>query len=346
MKNMSRIPSAVALVSLACVATAACADPVEDFYRGKQIKLYISTTPGTGYDIYGRLVARFLGEHIPGKPTVLPQNMAGAEGRIAAAYIYNAVAKDGLSIGALNRSVALAQAMGDATLPFDNNKFNWLGNVNADASTLVTWYTSGVKTLADAKVREVTIGATGDGNSAIFPRVINEVLGTKFKVIRGYPGGAAVNLAMENGEVGGRGDNAWFSWKVGKADWVRDHKINIIVQIGMKKAPDLPDPPLLLDLATNDDDRALFKFLSEPISMGHPYATSPGVPPERVAALRRAFDAMLKDPAFLEAARQLKYDVNSSSGLELSKLVNDIIATPKPIRDRLARMILGQDSAN
>jgi tripartite-type tricarboxylate transporter receptor subunit TctC len=329
-----------------CVAGpgAAQADAVEDFYRGKQIKIYINTTPGSGYDIYARLVARFLGDHIPGKPAILAQNMAGAEGRLSAAYVYNVVAKDGLSIAALNRSVALAQAMGEANLPFDNAKFNWIGNVASDNSTLVTWHTSGVKTLEDAKAREVTIGATGDGNSSIYPRVLNAVLGTKFKVIRGYPGGSEINLAMENGEVGGRGDNAWSSWKVGKPGWLADGKINILVQVGLTKAPDLPGPPLLIDLAANADDRALFKFLSEPAAIGHPFVTSPGVPAERVAALRAAFDAMLKDEAFLAEAKRQKRDIVPSSGAELAKVVEDILTTPKPIRDRLAGIIFGPDA--
>jgi len=344
MRSSSAFARALALVCLVCIAEPACADPVEDFYRGKQIRLYINSSAGGGYDIYARLVARFLGDHIPGKPAIVPQNMPGAEGRRAAAYVYEAVEKDGLSLGALNRSVALAQAMGDTGLKFDSAKFNWIGNVASDNSTLVTWHTSGVETVEDAKTKEVTLGASGDGNSSIFPLVMNAVLGTKFKVIRGYAGGNEINLAMEKGEVGGRGDNAWTSWKVGKPTWVSEHKINILVQFGLRKAPDLPGPPLLMELAANDADRALFKFMSESNTIGHPFVTSPGVPMERVKALRAAFDATMKDPEFLEEARRQQRDIVPSSGVELQKIVDDILSTPQPVRDRLAAIILGSDN--
>jgi len=202
-----------AAVSISCAMGTAHADAIEDFYRGKTIRMYINSTPGAGYDVYARLVGRHMGNHIPGKPTIVAQNMPGAGGRAAAGYIYNIAAKDGLSLAALNRSVALAQAMEDPGIMFDNAKLNWIGSPEFDNSTLATWHTSGVRTIEEAKVKEITVGTTGDGNSSIYPRAMNLVLGTKFKIIRGYPGGNEVNLAMESGEVGGRGDNAWGSWK-------------------------------------------------------------------------------------------------------------------------------------
>jgi tripartite-type tricarboxylate transporter receptor subunit TctC len=329
---------------MVCTFGSAHADPIEDFYRGKTIRMYINSTPGAGYDIYARLVARHMGNHIPGKPTVVPQNMPGAGGRAAAAYIYNIAAKDGLSLAALNRSVALTQAMGDPSQMFDTARFNWIGSPEFDNSTLATWHTSGVKTIEEAKIKEVTIGTTGDGNSSIYPRAMNSVLGTKFKIIRGYPGGNEVNLAMESGEVGGRGDNAWGSWKSARPEWLSERKINILVQIGLQKVHDLPDVPLLLDLATNPDDHALLKLLSAPPALGHPIVTSPDVPTERVAALRAAFDAAIKDPALRDEAARIKRDISPVSGAELAKIVADILATPKPIRDRLATMMLGPES--
>jgi tripartite-type tricarboxylate transporter receptor subunit TctC len=334
---------ALTIVGLACGSQPVGAETVADFYRGKTIKLYISSTPGAGYDIYARLLARFMGEHIPGRPAILPQNMPGAEGRIAAAYIYNVAARDGLSLAALNRSVALAQAMGTVKLKFDSARFNWIGNPASDNSTLATWHTTGVQTIEDAKRREITIGATGDGNSYIYPKVLNAVVGTKFKIIRGYPGGNEVNLAMENGEVGGRGDNAWGSWKSARPTWLAEHKINILVQIGLHRAPDLPDVPLLIELARNPDDLALFKFLSEPAALGHPVVTSPGVPVERVKALRDGFDATIVDPAFLAEAKRQKREINPLPGAEEERIVNDILATPASVRERLSAIILGQD---
>jgi tripartite-type tricarboxylate transporter receptor subunit TctC len=343
MRSRFAILTAAAIGALGTAATAR-ADSIEDFYRGKTIRMFINSTPGAGYDVYARLVARFLGNHIPGHPTIVPQNMPGAGGRAAAAYIYNVAAKDGLSLAALNRSVALSQAMGDPGQMFDTAKFNWIGNPESENSTLATWHTSGVRTFEEAKVKEVTIGTTGEGNSSIYPRAMNMVLGTRFKIIRGYPGGSEINLAMENGEVGGRGDNAWGSWKSSKADWLRERKINILVQIGLHKAADLPDVPLLVDLASNADDRALLGLLSAPPALGHPIVTSPDVPAERVAALRSAFDAAMSDPALREEADRQKRDLNPVSGAELSRIVADILATPKPVRDRLAGMMLGSES--
>ena len=320
------------------------ADAIEDFYRGKTIRMYINSTPGAGYDVYARLVGRHMGNHIPGKPTIVAQNMPGAGGRAAAGYIYNIAAKDGLSLAALNRSVALAQAMEDPGIMFDNAKLNWIGSPEFDNSTLATWHTSGVRTIEEAKVKEITVGTTGDGNSSIYPRAMNLVLGTKFKIIRGYPGGNEVNLAMESGEVGGRGDNVWGSWKSARPEWLSERKINILVQIGLKKVPDLPDVPLLLDLATNPDDHALLELLSAPPALGHPIVISPDVPAERVAALRAAFDAAMNDPALRDEAARIKRDINPVSGVELAKIVGDILATPKRVRDRLASMMLGPEN--
>ena len=319
------------------------ADAVADFYRGKSVSLYIGSTPGAGYDIYARLVARHLGAHIPGRPTILPRNMAGGEGRIAAGYVYTVVAHDGLSLAAINRSVALAQAMGDASLQFDIARFNWIGNPASDNSTLVTWHDTGVATIDEARRREVTIGATGDGNSSIYPKVLNALAGTRFKVISGYPGGNEVNLAMEKGEVGGRGDNAWTSWKSARPDWLREHKINILVQIGLTPAPDLPGVPLLIDLARNDEDRALLTLLSAPAAIGHPIVTSPGVPEARVAALRQAFDDTVADPGFRAEAAQLKREIDPVGGVALQRIVAEILATPAPVRARLAALVLGAE---
>jgi tripartite-type tricarboxylate transporter receptor subunit TctC len=328
---------AIVAVLLASASGLATADEVEQFYRGKTISIYINTTPGSGYDVYARLLARFIGHHIPGRPAILPRNMAGAEGRLSAGYVYNAVAKDGLSLAALNRSVALDQAMNGPS-QFDLAHFNWIGNVASDNSTLVTWHTSGVATIDDAKRKDVTIGATGDGNSSIYPTVMNAVLGTRFKIVRGYPGGSEINLAMEKGEVGGRGDNTWNSWKAGKPEWLADHKIDVLVQTGLRQAPDLP-APLLIDLAADPDDYKLLKFLSAPVALGHPFVTSPGVPAERVRALRAAFDATIADPAFLDEARRQKREINPSTGSELQAVIGDILSTPKPIKERLAAII-------
>jgi ABC-type phosphate/phosphonate transport system substrate-binding protein len=240
-----------------------------------------------------------------------------------------------------DQSLAVEQAMGDKQLDVDTTKLIYIGNPNADNNTTVTWYTSGVKTIEDAKQKQVVMGATGGSTSSQYPKAMNALLGTRFKIVIGYPGGNDINLAMEKGEVDGRGSNAWGAWKATRPDWLRDKKIYILVQIGLTKAPDLPDVPLLIDLARNDEDRALLKLLSASSTIGRPIFTAPGVPPERVKALRDAFDTMVKDPAFLAEAEREHFDINPVAGVEMQKIVAEIVATPRPIADRLLAIIGG-----
>ena len=320
---------------------AATADPIEDFYRNKTIDMVIGYSPGGSYDLYARLVGRFLGDFIPGKPRVVIRNMPGGGSRVAAAYVYNVAPKDGTVIATGDQSLAVEQAMGDKSLVIDVNRFQYIGSPITENNTLVTWHTSGVKTVEAARQREVPVGATGGSTSSQYPKAMNALLGTKFKIIMGYPGGNDVSLAMEKGEVMGRGSNAWGAWKATRPDWIRDKKINILVQIGLKKADDLPDVPLLIDLARNDEDRAVLKLLSASGSIGRPLFLAPGVPAERIKALRDAFDRMVADKAFLDAAAAEKFDVSPVSGVELQRIVGEIVATPKPIADRLTQIIGG-----
>lgn len=316
------------------------ADAVEDFYRGRTIDFYIGYTPGGTYDLYARLVSRYIGEFIPGNPKLVVHNMAGGSSRTAAGNVYRIAPKDGTALVTLNQALVLDQAMGDKTLQFDMSKFNYIGNPIVVNNVAVTWFKSGVTTIAQARARELTMGATGGTTSSQYPRAMNALLGTKFKIIYGYPGGNEINLAMENGEVEGRGSNDWVSWKATKPDWLRDRKINILVQIGLQKEPDLPDVPLLADLATNPQDASVLKLLSAPVVLGRPILTSPDVPPERVAALRSAFDATMRDPKFLEEAQRLKLDVRPISGKDMQAFVSTTLqATPPDIAAKLAAIL-------
>lgn len=335
MKNMI---SATAL-ALAGLTAPALAQAPADFYKGKNVDMVIGFSVGGGYDVYARTVARFMGEHIPGKPRIVPKNMTGAGSRVAANFVFNVAPKDGTVLATADQSMPLEQAVGDVGITFDTRKFTWIGTPIFENNTLVTWHTSPVKTVADAQRLEVAVGATGFNTSAQYPQVMNSLLGTKFKIIMGYPGGNEINLAMENGEVAGRGSNNWTSWKSTKPDWIRDKKINIIVQIGLTKAADLPDVPLLMDLAKNEDDRLALKLVSAPPMVGRPVFSTPNVPDDRTKALRDAFDATMKDPAFLEEARKTGLDINPIGGADLQKIVADIIDTPKPVRDRLASIL-------
>jgi tripartite-type tricarboxylate transporter receptor subunit TctC len=314
------------------------AQSVEEFYRGKKIDMIIGYSSGGTYDLYARLVARHLGNYIRGNPTIVPRNMPGAASRTAAAFVYNIAPKDGTVLATADQSLAIQQAMGEKR-NFDTTKFIYIGNPNSENNTTVTWHTSGVKTIEDAKRKPISIGATGSGTSAHYPKVMNALLGTKFKIIVGYPGGNDINLAMERGEVDGRGSNSWMSWKATRPDWLTEKKINILVQIGLSKAPDLPDVPLLTDLAANEEDRAVLKLLSASAAVGRPIFTSPDVPAERVKALRAAFDRMVKDPAFIEQAKKEHFEIDPVSGEDLQTIVADIVKTPQPIAERLQKII-------
>ena len=321
------------------IAGPVCAeDSAQIFYRNKTISLVIGYSAGGGYDTYARVAARFLGDHMPGKPVVVPRNMPGASSRVAIAYAYNVAPRDGLTLCTGDQSLALAQAMGEP-LNFDMSRFLYIGNPSSENNTTVTWHTSEITNISDAMMREVTMGATGGSPSSQYPRIMNSVLATRFKIILGYPGGNEINLAMERGEVAGRGSNNWASWKATRADWLRDKKINILVQVGLKKAHDLQDVPLLMDLARNEEDKILLKLLSTPATIGRPIFTTPETPADRVAALRAGFEAMIKDPVFLAEATRLNLEIDPVSGDELQAIVSDLLKTPKSISHRLAEIL-------
>jgi hypothetical protein len=218
-----------------------CQQSVEDFYRGKKIDMIIGYSSGGTYDLYARLVARYLGNYIPGKPLIVPRNMPGAGSRAAANWVYNIAPRDGTVLATADQSLSLQQAAGDKRINFDTTKFIYIGNPNVENNTTAAWHTSGIKTIDDAKRREVTVGATGGSTSSQYPKAMNALIGTKFKIVLGYPGGNDVNLALERGEVDVRGSNSWTSWKATRPDWIAEKKINILVQIGLAKARDLPD---------------------------------------------------------------------------------------------------------
>ena len=330
---------------LCLLAAPARAQSVEDFYRGKTIDLYIGFTVGGGYDLYARLMGRFLGDHVPGKPRVVPKQMTGAGSRILIKYMLSVAPKDGAALATADQSMALEQVIGDAAAQYDASQFHWIGNPAADNNTVVTWHTTGVTSMEEARKKEVVVASTGPNTSSQIPYAMNATLGTKFKVVSGYPGGNEMNMSMENGETGARGSNPWSTWKATKPDWIRDKKITIIAQVGLTRAPDLPDVPLITDLATNEEDRAALRLLSAPAAVGRPYFTTPGVPAERVKALREAFSAMEKDAAFLEEAKKLGLEINPVSGEDLQKIVADIVDTPVKIAERLNQIIAPSDGA-
>ncbi|MGE3247325.1 MAG: Bug family tripartite tricarboxylate transporter substrate binding protein [Beijerinckiaceae bacterium] len=338
-RNSFATGAALALCALPLAATALRADPVADFYKGKFITMYIGYAAGGGYDVYARLVGQHMGKFIPGAPRIVPKNTPGAGGRIAAAYMYKIAPKDGTALATSDQSLALQQAFGDKGIKFDTTKFIYIGNPNAGNNVVTMWHTAGINSVEDAAKKVTVMGATGRNTSAYYPLVMNALLGTKFRVLTGYRGGSHINLAMEKGEVDGRGSNNWASWKSTRPDWIAQKKINIIAQVGPKREADLPNVPLLTDLAKNDEDRKVMELLSAPVAIGRPIFTTPDVPADRVKAMREAFEKTMKDPAFLADAKKINLEIDPVSGETMQKIVAGIVATPKDIVKKLEKII-------
>jgi tripartite-type tricarboxylate transporter receptor subunit TctC len=338
--RMNRALAATALASFLFVGDpfiggAARADAVDSFFAGREIRVIVGTGSGGGYDAYARLTARYLGKYLPGNPTIVVQNMPGASGIKAVNYLYAVAPKDGTVIASFNNSMPVYQVIGQPGVQFKTEELSWIGAMSKFVNTVAVWYTTGVKTIEDAKRIEVVIGATGGGGTmAGYPTLLNSVLGTKFKIVTGYEGGNAINLAMERGEVQGRGNLSWSSIQTGHPDWYREKKVVPIVQIGMQKEPDLQDVPLLIELAQNDEQRRMFEFVSAVNAMERPFAGPPGIPKDRLEALRRAFDRTAKDPDFLANAAKQDLPIDAGTGDQVEAVVVRIVTTPAPIIEK------------
>jgi tripartite-type tricarboxylate transporter receptor subunit TctC len=331
---MLRVPMTFVAAGLlvAAAGSDAAAQSVEPFYKGNRVSINIGYSPGGVYDIYARTVARHLGKHIPGRPGVVPVNMPGAGSMKAANYIYGQAPKDGTQIAVFARGIAMQPLLDDTGVQFEATKLNWLGSPASEVSVVFAWHTKPFRTLADLRAREMVVPATGTGaDSAIFPYVMNGVLGTKFKVVTGYPGAAETMLSIERGETDGSAATSWGNFATVKADWIRDKKVTIILQLALKKLPLLGDVPLIMDAAADESDRKVLELIFARQSMSYPFVTSPDVPAERLQALRRAFGATLRDPEFLADAKQQKLDVDPVSGDEIQSLVRSVYASPPEV---------------
>lgn len=306
----------------------------EQFWKGKTLNFIVGYGPGSGYDLYARLLARHYARHIPGNPTIVTQNMPGAGSIKAANYLYEIAAKDGTVIGMTGRGTPMTPLLGGRGASFkDNTSFSWIGSMNNEVSICVSWHTSGVNTIQTAMQREVTTGATalGADDTTVFPAALNAMIGTRFKWIVGYSGGAAMNLAMERGETNGRCGWSWSSVKSTQADWLRDKKINLLLQLSLAKHPDLPNVPLIMDLAKTPEQKAVLELIFARQVMGRPVYGPPRIPTDRLTALRRAFDATMKDPKFVADAEKGKWEITPVSGEEIEALMKRVYATPKAI---------------
>ena len=332
---MQTIIRSAGLAVAACAAATlaslpAAAQTVEQFYKGKNIELAIGYPPAGSNDVYARLLARHLGKHVPGNPTIVPQNRPGAGSFLALGYLFNVAPKDGTVIAIGAPTAPLDEKLGTQGVRFKSAEFNWIGRIDSLINIVFLWHTSPVKSVDDALKTESKLSGTGVGSTvSIYPTVMNNVLGTKFKLVMGYKGSNEAQLAVERGEVEGH-STSWTAVKVAHPDWRPDKKINIIVQFALTKHPELADVPTVVELARNDEQRAILRAVMNATEIGTAFMTAPGVPADRVQALRRAFDATLKDPEFLAEAKRTNLTIGPLGGEELQKLVAEVTSlTPE-----------------
>ena len=326
----ARAATTVAALGLAAASGGepASADEVADFYRGRQIQVVIGHEVGGGYDVYGRLLGRFLTKHLPGNPRVIPQNMVGAGSRRAANWLYNVAPRDGSVIGVTAQTTPLDQALKQEGVAFDAAQFNWIGNPIIDNQVFFAWHTSGIRSLEDAVAKGGLIcGGTGAStNPVMLPKIINHMLGASIRVVAGYQGANNVLLAMERGEVNCIGSHSWSTAKVTVAHHLRENKLNMLVQWGPSKDSEIStyakrEVPLMFEYARTDFDRSVIKLMSSGMAIGRPLYAPPGVPQARVAALRKAFDDIMTDPEFLAEAKKTNADIRPMRGADLQALL-------------------------
>jgi tripartite-type tricarboxylate transporter receptor subunit TctC len=319
-------------IVMAAAAAPAHADSVEDFYKGRTITVLIGYSPGGSYDAAGRVLARHMGRYIPGNPSLVPQNMPGAGTLNLVNYLYNVSPKDGTAFGIFARGMAMEPLIGGTNAKFDATKLTWIGSAANEISLCATYATSPVKNWNDALTKDFTVAGNGSGSDPdVFANVLRNAFGVKDRLISGYPGSAEISLAMERGEIDGRCGWSWSSIKAEKTQWLAEHKLNLIVQLALEKAADLPNVPLITELATNNRQRQILKLIFSRQTMGRPFAGPPGIPADRAQALRHAFDLTMKDPEFLAEAATRGLEINPVSGPDVEKLITELYQTPKDV---------------
>ncbi len=331
----------VAPVAAVLIAAQAHAQSPADFYKGRTIELYVGYSVGGGYDLYARVLARHIGRHIAGNPAVVVKNMEGAGSLRLANWLYRVGPKDGSVIGIIGRGTGFDPLLGVPAAQFDATKFTWIGSGNHEVSVCVAYAgNSGVTTFADLRAREMTVGGTGaSADTDQFPRVLNGVLGTKMKIVSGYPGGNDVVLAMERGEVQGRCGWSWSSVKSTHGAMIAEGKLHVLLQMSLQKHPELPDVPLVVDLAKTDEERQILTLIFARQVMGRPFLAPPGIPADRAGALREAFMATMTDPEFMAEAEKAQLEVNPVTGEDLEKLVAEIYRTPPEVAEKAAQLL-------
>lgn len=318
-------------ILLACASSAAQA---EDFFKDKTITIINSTGNGGSYFNIAQVLTRHMPKYIPGAPSMVVKSMPGGGNVLATNFMYNVAPKDGTHIATINNSIPLHQVLDGKGVRYDAGKFHWLGSTGTYNSVAYVWHTAGVKSVADLRSKEVTLGGTGVGSSiVIYPMVMNKLLGTKFKIILGYQSTMQIDVAMERGEVLAR-TGSFSALMADHSDWLPQGKVNILAQIGGKREKGLENVPLLTELSDNEEDRQVLKLVSSPIALGRPYLAPPGVPEDRVAILRNAFQAALRDPACLDEMKKIQTDIDPISADDIARIVRDTVEAPKDIIEK------------
>ena len=339
---IAKTVTTIAALAFVHAAPARAQSPA-DFYRGKNVNMIISSSPGGGYDILSRTVARHLGKHIPGNPNVIVRNMPGAGGIIATNHIYKAAPRDGLTFAGVQNNTPFEPLLGTKEADYDATKLNWLGTPSVETGTLIVWHTSPIQTLEDARRMEMTAGASGANSTpSFFARLLNELLGTKIKVIVGFPGQNEAYIAMERGELDSYGVTFWSSLTSTKQHWIKDKKIRVLVQYGPEKDAALPNVPYGPDLVTSEDDKLLFEASYAQLAAGRPFVAPPDLPADRLAALRKAMLDTYTDKEFLAEAEKLQLQVDKpTSGEKLQAQIGRVYQMPQRVIDRLRRIAQG-----
>jgi tripartite-type tricarboxylate transporter receptor subunit TctC len=323
----------LALAIFALVPPSAFAqDAVAEFYRGRTVNVIVGYSSGGGYDTYTRILARHLGKHIPGNPAIVVQNMPGAGSLKFANYLYNVAPKDGTTVGTFSRGMAMEPLIGGINVQFDSTKFTWLGSGTNETSVFVSWHTSPVRTWDDLLTKPFTVGGEGSGSDPdIYALLLKNAFGAKLRLITGYPGTAEIALALERGEVDTRASWSWSSLRALKPEWIAQRKVNLPVQLNLTRGPDLQEVPLIVEYAKTDAQRQMLKLILSRQEMARPYAAPPGIPADRAAALRKAFDAAWADPELQAEMKARGQEVNPLSGAAIDRLIAELYATPKDV---------------
>jgi tripartite-type tricarboxylate transporter receptor subunit TctC len=321
-------------------SSAPSAHAVEDFYKTHPITMLVGSGAGGGYDVYARAFAQYWSNHIPGHPPIIPKNMPAAGGLAAAATLYNSADRDGSVIGAFTNGAPMDPLFGNPGAHYDALRFNWLGSIGKLENVCATWHTSAVKTIAQARQRQVVVAAAGaTSNSAIVPKMLNALIGTKFKVISGYDPGSGLTMAVEGGEAEGVCGLSWSTIKASRPRWIKDNLLNVIVQMGLTKLADLPNVPSALDLVSDPENKKVMELILIRQEAGRPFAAPPGTPADRVATLRQAFDETLTDPGFVADAQKLQLEIEPMTGAAIEKMLVKAYAAPKGIVARAAELV-------